>query len=38
MAAMYHVYRHDSYNGHFIVNCELEPGTARAGTQIHETE
>lgn len=37
MAAMYHVYRHDSYNGHFIANGGLEPATTRAVTHTERT-
>lgn len=30
MAAVYRVYRHDSYNGHLIANCGLELRITRA--------
>lgn len=38
MAAMYHVYRHDSYNGPLIANCGLELQTTRAETHIYVIE
>lgn len=38
MAAMYHVYRHDSYNGHLIANYGLELRITRAVTHIYAIE
>lgn len=38
MAAVYHVYQHDSYNGHLIANCRLELQITRPVTPIYATE
>lgn len=38
MAAVYHVYRHDSYNGHLIASWRLELRITRAVTHIYAKE
>lgn len=38
MAAMYHVYRHDAYNGHLIANCGPELQITRAATHMYVIE